>query len=463
MLPQIKKSHKPVYLDHAAATPLDAKVKASMAPFWGDRFGNPSALYGQGRQASHALETARKTIAGLIGARSDEIVFTAGGTESTNLAIFGVANSSRLDDGKQPHFITTAIEHHAVLRPLEALQRRGCSVSYIDVDEFGFVKLKQLKAAVKPETVLISIMYANNEIGTVQPIAEIGKWLRSLNEQRKAAGLPVILLHTDACQAAGSLDIQVSRLGVDLLTANGSKIYGPKQVGFLYVRSGVRLQPLIYGGGQERNMRSGTENVPGAVGLAEALRLAQKERMRENRRLRKLRDYFLSRLEQLVPKIALNGPDERGFSIDDTLLARSGSFEDAKNGATVGPLRLPNNLNVSILDIEGEAMLLYLDSYGICASTGSACTSQSLDPSHVILAIGRPYEYAHGSMRFTLGRSTTKEDIDFALKVIPGVVAELRRISPINLDPQKPKQISEERAFVGQRMDKFRNKKVKKS
>lgn len=445
MLPDIKPSKKVIYLDHAATTPLDAQVREVMEPFWDNFYGNPSSLYGKGREADFAIKNARSVIAGIIGSKPDEIIFTAGGTESINLAIFGVARSFPVysKDGQvsKPHLITSAIEHHAVLHSYEALAREGYDTTLVNVDEFGVIDIEELKASVKPETILISVMYANNEIGTIEPIVEIGKWLKQLNAERIAQKLPKIYFHTDACQAAGALDIQVQNLGVDLMTVNGSKMYGPKQVGFLYVKSGTKLRPLIYGGGQERNFRSGTENVPGVVGLAEAFRLAQEGREKENTRLAQLRDYFIDGLFNKIPKIVLNGPDDRTHS---------------------GPARrLPNNVNVSILDIEGEALLLYLDSYNIAMSTGSACTSTSLDPSHVILAIGRPYEYAHGSMRFTLGKSTTKEDIDYVLEVMPGIVEELRRISPVKLDPENPEQITMEKAFIGENMQKFRNDKVK--
>lgn len=444
MLPKVKKAYRrSVYLDHAAATPVDERVVRAMAPFWSERFGNPSSLYAKGREANHALEAARAVIAGLLGARPDEVTFTAGGTESINAAIFGVARGLKPTETFRPHLIASAIEHHAVLHSLEALEREGYAVTLLDVDGEGFIRLKEMARAIRPETILVSLMYANNEIGTVEPVAEVGKWLKGLNAERVKSGLPRVLLHTDACQAAGSLDIDVQRLGVDLLSANGSKMYGPKQTGFLYIRSGIKLKPLIYGGGQERNLRSGTENVPGAVGLAEAFRLAQGMRLKENARLRRLRDYFIDQLFKKIPKVVLNGPDERGSRVTDRSVRR-----------------LPNSVNLSILDIEGEALLLYLDAYGICMSTGSACTSTSLDPSHVILAIGRPYEYAHGSMRFTLGRDTTKRDINYVMQILPDVVSELRRISPVVLDPSRPQQVSVERAFVGQNMAKFRNKKL---
>lgn len=450
MLPQIEASKKLIYLDNAATTPLEPSVEAVMRPFWQDVFGNPSALYREGRRALDALTTARKTVAEILGSRPEEVLFTAGGTESINLAIFGIVRYylKNNKDKPKPHIITTTIEHHAVLHAYQALEKEGCAVTYLEVDSDGVINLKDLEAAIKPETLLVSVMYANNEIGTIEPIVEIGKTLKRINGDRVAAGQSKIYFHTDACQAAGSLDINVAKLGVDLFSANASKLYGPKQVGFLYAKSGTKLEPIIYGGGQEKNIRSGTENVPGVVGLAESLKLAQQNRLEENKRLLDIKQYFYKQLEDRIPKIVLNGPDDSQWKPNDEL------FNQGLN-------RLPNNLNVSILDIEGEAVLLYLDAYNIAASTGSACTSQSLDPSHVILAIGKPYEYAHGSIRFTLGKSTTKEDIDYVMQVLPGIVEELRRISPVHLDPEKEKQISMEAAFVGENMKKFRNDKVK--
>jgi cysteine desulfurase len=293
MLPKIAKSKKTIYLDHAATTYLDPRVKKVMEPFWSDYYGNASSLYGKGREASNALTVARQTIAEIIHARPDEIIFTAGGTESINLAIFGLVRQHTFAKKPAGHLITMAIEHHAVLHSFEALQHEGWQTSYIDVDDKGFVKLDNLKAAVRPDTLLISVMYANNEIGTIEPISEIGKWLKMENEKRKTQNLPPIYFHTDACQAAGALDIDVTKLGVDMMTINGSKMYGPKQTGLLWLKTGIKIKPLIYGGGQERNIRSGTENVPGIVGLAEAFRLAQTERLKENKRLRELRNYFI--------------------------------------------------------------------------------------------------------------------------------------------------------------------------
>ena len=447
MLPQTKPSKKTIYLDHAATTPLDPRVKKVMEPFWSDYFGNPSALYKKGREATNAIAVARKTIAEILNSRADEIIFTAGGSESINLAILGVARAFRLINKTGGHIIATAIEHHAVLHSLDALKQEGFEVTLLEVDQNGFINLDALKSEIRPDTILISVMYANNEIGTIEPIFEIGKLLKAINEERITKKLPKIFFHTDACQAAGSLELDIQKLNVDLLSANGSKMYGPKQTGFLYVRNGVKLRPIIFGGGQERNLRSGTENVAGIVGLAESLKLAQQGRVKENNRLQTLRDYFMNQIQKHIPKIVFNGPDDRKTKPDPKKI----------NG---GMKRLPNNINVSILDIEGEALLLYLDSYNIAMSTGSACTSTSLDPSHVILAIGRPYEYAHGSMRFTLGKSTTKQDIDYVMKVLPGIVAELRRISPVNLNPEKPTEVSVEKAFIGENMTKFRNKKA---
>lgn len=448
MLPKVKKSKKLIYLDHAATTYLDDKVKQAMEPFWSERFGNPSSLYSKGREAKQAIDIARLKTANILGCKQEEIIFTAGGTESINMAIFGVVREyqSKMRSNpemKAPHIITSEIEHHAVLNSFEAVQKEGVEISLLPVDQYGFVDIDDLVKAIKPNTILVSIMYANNEIGTIQPISKIGSAIMKLNEARTKEGLPKIVFHSDACQAGGALDINVNALNVDLMTINGSKIYGPKQIGVLYIKNSVRIRPIIYGGGQEKNLRSGTENVAGIVGFATALELAQKNRIKENTRLRLLRNYFVEQIFEKNPKVVLNGP-----------LLNSDSEEL--------PTRLPNNINVSILDIEGEALLLYLDSYNICVSTGSACTSTSLDPSHVILAIGRPYEYAHGSMRLTLGKMNSRKDIDYVMKVLPGIVAELRSISPVCIDLQQPTQITMEKAFLGENMDKFRNSKIEK-
>jgi len=417
MLPRTKPAKNLIYLDHAATTYLDPRVEKAMQPFWQKRYGNPSSLYKQGKEARTAMDQSRESIAKILNCRSKEIIFTAGGTESVNLAILGTTRAYELRNNKKGHLITSTIEHHSVLHSVEALKQEGWQISRLKVDHQGFVQLKDLKTSIRKDTVLISVMYANNEIGTIEPIAEIGKWLRGLNSERIKKNLPRIYFHTDACQGAGALDLDVSRLGVDLMSINGSKIYGPKQVGLLYVKTGTPLRPLIFGGGQEKDLRSGTENVPGIVGLAEALKIAEARRVRENKRLRNLRDYFIAQLLHRVPRTTLNGPDER-------LSNKKKPYDQMK------PLqRLPNNINVTIEGVEGETLLLYLDSYNVAVSTGSACTTTSTDPSHVIMALGQSASQAHSAMRFTLGRQTTKKDLDYVLAIIPGIVKQLREIS----------------------------------
>lgn len=391
-----------------------------MGPYWGEVYGNPSALYRQGRLAKEAVDQSRETVAGILHSRSEEIIFTAGGTEADNIAIFGAAQMFR---GRAKHLITTTIEHHAALRSFETLEREGWDVTYAPVSGDGIVDPEAIRRAIRSDTLLVSVMCANNEIGTIQPIQEIGRVLKDERKKRSAEGnsLPNYF-HCDASQAAGFLDLDVQKLGVDLMSLNGGKIYGPKGTGCLFVRSGVRVKPIFHGGGQEKNLRSGTENVPGIVGFAKALEIAEAERERESGRLVELRDYLIRRLTAEIPKTVLNGHPTK---------------------------RLPNNVNVSVLDIEGEAVILYLDARGIAISTGSACTSTTLDPSHVILALGKPYEYAHSSLRFTLGRSTTREDIDYVMEVFPGIVEKLRVISPIRMEIGQ-KEISHPEAFAGQ-------------
>jgi cysteine desulfurase len=386
---------KRIYLDHAATTPVDPRVKKAMDDFWSGNFGNPSSLYKEGRDAKRAINIARNDIAKIIGAKNDEIIFTSGGTESNNLAIFG-AVPRRSDLRQKPHIITTKIEHHSVLNPIKFLEKQGVDVTWLDVSKDGIVDPKDVEKALKPNTILVSIMYANNEIGTIQPIAEIGKILRKHSA----------VFHTDACQAAGYLDLNVEKLGVDLMTVNGSKMYGPKGVGFLYVKRNTKLVSIMYGGEQEKGLRPGTENVPAIIGLVEAFKIAQKEKNKEVKRLTILRDYFIKRITKEIPKTFLNG--------------------HAQN-------RLPNNVNVSVLGTEGEAVVLYLDESEISCSTGSACSSASLEPSHVIMALKKPHEYGHGSLRLTLGRKTTKKEIDYVMKILPKVVAKLRSISAIKI------------------------------
>lgn len=408
--------NKIVYLDYAATTPLSPEVKKEMDLAL-DIYGNPSSLHSKGYEAKMALDGAREKIAKILNCRADEIIFTGGGTESDNLAILGFARANKKGlsanppaGGRSNHIIVSAIEHHAVLESCHKLEKEGFVITYLLVSKDGIIDLDELGKALRPETILVSIMYANNEIGTIQPITKISEIIRNFGEVKSPkSALPI--LHTDACQVAGFLDLDVKKLGVDMLTLNAGKIYGPKGVGILYVkkglpagRQGIKLEPLIYGGGQEFGLRAGTENLAGAVGLAKALELAQRNKEKESARLLKLRDYLKERITAEIPKIKFNGDFEK---------------------------RLPNNLNVSILDIEGESLVLYLDNAGICVSSGSACTSKSLEPSHVILALGEPHEVAHSSLRFSLGHDTTKEDIDYVTGVLPEIVKKLRGISPL--------------------------------
>ncbi len=379
-----------IYMDHAATTPVRPEAMEAMLPYLSSQFGNPSSVYGWGRRAHQALDEARDTVAKLLGANANEIIFTSGGSEGANLAIKGVAWAYQT---KGKHIITSAIEHHAVLDAVLWLKKHGFEVTMLPVDEEGFVSPTQVEAALRPNTILVSIMHANNEVGTIQPIGEIGAIVREHGA----------FFHTDAVQTAGVLDIDVEALNVDLLSLSAHKLYGPKGVGALYVRKGVRLDSLIHGGAQERRRRAGTENVAGIVGLAKALELARMERHDENERLAGLRDRLIQGL-QTIPATKVNGS-----------LAK----------------RLPGNVNVCFEYIEGESMLLNLDLRGIAASSGSACTSGSLDPSHVLLALGLTHEIAHGSLRLTLGRDNTEEDIDVVLQEVPAIVERLRAMSPL--------------------------------
>jgi cysteine desulfurase len=387
-----KERKKSIYLDHAATTYVRPEVLENMQPFFDKYYANPSSLHTPGLKVKAVVDHARKSIASHLCCLPGEVIFTAGGTESINLAIQGIAFLH-----KKGHIITSKIEHPAVLNTCEFLEKIGFSVTYLDVDRYGMVSPEDVERAIRHDTILITIMYANNEIGTIQPIAEIGR----------VAFKHHIPFHTDACQAAGSLELDVHKLNVDLMTINGSKIYGPKGVGVLYKRADLKIEPLIHGGGQEFGLRSGTENVPGIVGLAKALELAQKERFKESKRLIELRDYLIKEVIEKIPKSFLNG-----HPID----------------------RLPNNANLSFLEVEGESILLYLNEYGIYVSTGSACSSHKLEISHVLKATGLNHDAAHGSMRFTLGKKTKKEDLDYLLKVLPGIIGSLRRISPVKME-----------------------------
>lgn len=420
---------KMVYLDYASTTPLDSIVFKEMRGFFSKNFGNPANLYSLGRKAKSAILKAKKTIAKYLNCQPEEIIFTSSGTESDNLAIFGIARAYK-NFGN--HIITTNIEHHAILEPVRQLEKEGFQATFLEVDQDGILPLDSLEKAISDQTILISVIYANNEIGTIQQIKEIGKIVKKIKKERERRGIKTpIFFHSDACQAAGYFSLNVKNLGLDLMSLNGSKIYGPKGIGALFVKNGIKLNPLIFGGGQQKGLRSGTENVPGIVGLAKALEIAQKKRRKENLRQEKLRDYFIQGILQKIPRVILNGHPKK---------------------------RLPNNINITICDIEGEAALLWLDKYGIFASTGSACDSQSLEPSHVIMALGRPYEFAHGSLRFTLGRYTTKEEIDYVLEILPKVVEKLRKISPVRVD-FKAKELSLPRAFLAGNIPHFLRKK----
>lgn len=404
MFPKIPQKKKFVYLDHAAATAMDADVLKAMKPYFFDCFANPSSLYSLGVTAKDAVEKSRALVAHILGAQPDTILFTSGGTESNNLAIVGSAMAHQ-KSGK--HIITTRIEHDSVLRPMQNLEKQGFKVTYLDVGEQGRVSVDEVKKALRKDTILVSVMYANNEIGTVEPIAEIG---REILKWRKKNKTNFPYLHSDAAQAPNYLDLQVEKLHVDLMTLNGSKIYGPKGVGMLYKRRGVSLWAQSSGGRQEFGLRAGTENVAGIVGFAKALETVTKTKERNNREIVKLRDYFLNKIQTQIPDFELNGPE----------IAASSTRSDSM-------FRLPSNLNIYFKNVESEALVLYLDSYGISASSGSACSTDSNLPSHVLKAVGHSDERANSSIRFTLGKSTTKQDIDYVMKYLPKVIQELRK------------------------------------
>jgi len=381
---------KLIYLDHNATTPTAPKVLEAMAPYFSQLYGNPSSVYRLAQQAQEAKEAAREKVAKILGARPEEVIFTSGGTEADNFAIKGVAFANR---ERGNHIITSEIEHHAVLNACKWLEKQGFEVTYIGVDRYGVVDLDELKDAITAQTILITIMHANNEVGTIQPIPEMAK-------MAKRAG---IYLHTDAVQTVGKIPADVNELGVDLLSLSAHKIYGPKGVGALYIRRGTKLDSLLHGGHHERNRRAGTENVPGIVGLGRACEIALEEREGEGRRLKALRDKLERKIAEGIDDVVFNGHPEQ---------------------------RLPGTLNVCIKYVEGESILLNLDFEGIAASSGSACTSGSLEPSHVLLAMGIPPEVAHGSLRFSLGRDNNEEDIDRVIEVLPGIVEKLRAMSP---------------------------------
>lgn len=388
---------KMIYLDNAATTRTAPEVVEAMLPYFSEFYGNASTVYEFGGKSKEAVSKARESIANAIGAKENEIYFTAGGSESDNWALKATAEAYK---SKGKHIITSKIEHHAILHTCEWLEQNGFEVTYLDVDEFGVVKLGELKKAIRPDTILISIMFANNEIGTIEPIAEIGKIARQHG----------ILFHTDAVQAFGQIPINVDELQIDMLSSSGHKLNGPKGIGFLYIRKGVKIRSLLHGGAQERKRRAGTENVPGIVGFGKAVELAMASMQERTKKERELRDYLMERVLREIPFTRVNG--------------------DRTN-------RLPNNVNLCFQFVEGESLLIMLDMKGICGSSGSACTSGSLDPSHVLLAIGLPHEIAHGSLRLTLGEDTTKEDIDYTVDTIKEIVQQLREMSPLYEDYMK--------------------------
>ena len=382
---------KEVYFDNAATTKLDERVLEEMMPYLKNEYGNASSIYKLGRNAKKAVEDSREKIAKVINAKPEEIYFTAGGSESDNTIIRGIAYEYK---NKGNHIITSKIEHPAVLETCKQLEKEGFEVTYLDVDENGIVKLEELKNSIRKDTILITIMFANNEIGTIQPIKEIGKIAKENN----------IYFHTDAVQAVGIEKIDVVEMNIDALSMSGHKFYAPKGIGALYVSKGIKFQKLINGGHQEKNKRAGTENVPAIVGMGKAIEMAYENIEEHRKKIKDLRDYYISEVERRIPYIKINGDLEK---------------------------RLPGNANISFRFIEGEGMLLNLDLKGICASSGSACTSGSLDPSHVLLAIGLPHEIAHGSLRISIGKDNTKEEVDYLLDNLEQIVKRLRDMSPL--------------------------------
>lgn len=421
ILSKMKSVEPTIYLDHAATTPIDPRVLKVMMPYQKEVYGNPSSLYRSGRTASRVVQEARADVATVLNCRPHEIIFTGGGTESANMAIYGLAADGYQNSGTKGHIITTTIEHHAVLKPIEQLHKFGWEVDYAPVNKQGLVSLVDLQKLVRPNTNLISVMYANNEIGSIQPIQEIGKWLTGLNKARTKQKLPKIYFHTDACQAGNELPLEVTKLQVDLLTLNGSKIYGPKGVGILYLKNGTPLLPLISGGDQEGGRRAGTENVAAIVGFAKALKLVQSNREKENLRLQELQHYLIDRLLKKVKDITINGP---AISKVRYAKAKTRTKKDEHKQS-----RLYNNINLCIKGVEGEALMLYLDGQNIEVSTGSACNAQSDDPSHVLLAIGLPVEKVYNSIRITLGHSNTKAQLDKLILAFKKYIPILRGVA----------------------------------
>ena len=385
---------KLIYLDNAATTKVHPQVLEAMMPYFSEEYGNPSSIYSFAGKSKKAVEDARQTVADFLGANANEIYFTGGGSESDNWALKATAFAKK---EKGNHIITSAIEHHAILHTCEYLEKNGFEVTYVGVDEDGVIKLDELKAAIRPTTIMISVMFANNEIGTIQPIKEIGEIAKEHD----------IIFHTDAVQAYGHVPINVDEYHIDMLSASGHKLNGPKGIGFLYIRKGVKIRSFVHGGAQERKRRAGTENVPGIVGIGTATERAIRTMQERTKKETEVRDYLIKRVLDEIPYTRLNGHPTK---------------------------RLPNNANFSFQFIEGESLLIRLDMKGICGSSGSACTSGSLDPSHVLLAIGLPHEIAHGSLRLTLNEEITKEDIDYVVDSLKEIVAYIRQMSPLYED-----------------------------
>ena len=383
-----------IYLDNAATTKTSQEVVDAMLPYFTENYGNASSIYEVGQRSKEAITTAREEIAKVLGAKTDEIYFTAGGSEADNWALKAAFEAY---SKKGNHIITTKIEHHAILHTCEYLEKKGAEITYLDVDENGLINLDELQKAIRPETILISIMFANNEIGTIEPVKEIGMIAKEHG----------VLFHTDAVQAFGQVPIDVDEMNIDMLSSSAHKINGPKGIGFLYIRKGVKIRSFVHGGAQERKRRAGTENVPGIVGYGVAAKRAAETMEVRTAKERELRDYFIDRVLKEIPYVKLNGDPVK---------------------------RLPNNINLSFRFVEGESLLIMLDMKGIAASSGSACTSGSLDPSHVLLAIGLPHEIAHGSLRLTLGEDTTKEDLDYTLEQLKEIIGKLRDLSPLYED-----------------------------
>ena len=382
---------KDIYFDNAATTKLDEEVLEEMMPYLKENYGNASSIYRLGRESRKAVESAREKIANILNCKPTEIYFTAGGSESDNTIVKGIAHSYKK---KGNHIITSKIEHPAILETCKQLEKEGFEISYVSVNENGIINLEELKSMIKPTTILITIMFANNEIGTIQPIEEIGKIAKENN----------IYFHTDAVQAVGNIRIDVQKMNIDALSISSHKFYGPKGIGALYVKSGINFEKYISGGHQERNKRAGTENVAGIVGMGKAIELAYSKLEEHNKKIKELRDYYVEQVKEKIPYLKINGDMEK---------------------------RLPGNSNISFRFIEGESLLLNLDLKGICASSGSACTSGSLDPSHVLLAIGLPHEIAHGSLRISIGKYNTKEEVDYLIESLVEIVNRLREMSPL--------------------------------